>query len=835
MIYPRAMKIREGLKIIHNETTPYRFFQLFLLSTVVVIVLSIFHPVFAQNPFPPKKTIALLSDGQSDPQNNLEIRFQKALEILAEGEITPVFKKSAGAYWQREKAAIALKKALNDPAVDLVFINGPLLAAQALKTTQKNEKPIVGLFNFDPGFLLTVPSVKRLPLALSVIPGQIQADLETMAQMFKTRELTLLVDDVLLGQFKGLKQQLLKVAKKQGFTATIRPIRKTVQETLTSLSKKVKAVYLTPGLRMPANQRKQLIGRLNEKGTFVFTGAGAVDVQDGALAGQLPPMNERLARHAALNAMRFFSGMQLRNPIDPLNPKRRLQINETTAVAVKYRVSVSLAEKAREVEPEPPGKSVAAALPEVDRLPFDHYLKKNSTPELTLAQAVERALKKNASLSVKQATVEEDRQDRDRMLTELFPQVRGQVGYMRVDQNIAQRSFGMFPEDRSSAGIALRQLIFSDPVISRLRAANKGVDSALFREKSLRLDVAARTQELYMDCLAAAALYWIREYNLKLTQQNLQTARQRNAAGTAGPQEVYRWEAKEAHDRSLVIRSQSVLQSAMVGLNRIMGEEQNRIWSFQNSRASQMQGAFNEKTFMSLVLNPADFQALTTHVLDTALDTSPELKSIDSLIDATRILKGYYKRRFVVPEASVEFGYSHTLNQTFNNVPAVEQFTRYVPEDADNHWALQVKLVWSLFEGGGKIVDVRKNRATLRKLESLHREASQIVEERARNALIEASAARSDMDLAKMAAEAANKNYKVVRDGYAQGVATILDLLDAQRETMVQERQAILSEYRFLKAIVEVERSMNRIAALVPVADQESWWQDLKERLGRKG
>ena len=133
------------------------------------------------------------------------------------------------------------------------------------------------------------------------------------------------------------------------------------------------------------------------------------------------------------------------------------------------------------------------------------------------------------------------------------------------------------------------------------------------------------------------------------------------------------------------------------------------------------------------------------------------------------------------------------------------------------------------------MVDVRKNRATLRKLESLHREASQIVEQRARNALIKASAARSDMDLAKMAAEAANKNYKVVRDGYAQGVATILDLLDAQRETMVQERQAILSEYRFLKAIVEVERSMNRIAALGPVADQESWWQELKERLGRKG
>jgi outer membrane protein TolC len=423
------------------------------------------------------------------------------------------------------------------------------------------------------------------------------------------------------------------------------------------------------------------------------------------------------------------------------------------------------------------------------------------------------------------------------MLTELFPQIRGQMGYMRVDSNIAQRSFGMFPRERTSAGLALRQLIYSDPVISQLRAANKNVDSALFREESLRLDVAARTQELYIDCLSAASQFWIKEHNLRLTIQNLETARQRKAAGTAGAQEVYRWEAQEAQDRSQVSRSQAALQTAMVGLNRIMGENQNQIWTFQNSGASQMKGAFNEQAFMSLVSNPADFSALISLVVDTALDTSPELKSVDSLIDATRILRGYYKRRFVVPEASVEFGYRRTLNQTFDNVPDpdLESFIKQVPEDADDHWAFQVKLVWPLFEGGGKVVDLRKNRATLRKLESLHREASQIIEERARNALIRADTARRDMDFARRAAQAARKNFKITRDGYAQGVSTILDLLDAQRETVVQEREAVLSEYDYLKAIVEVQRSMNGIAALIPEEEQEAWWQELKDRMGRNG
>ena len=796
-------------------------------------------PLYADaegNELLPDKTVALLSDGQSEPLDDLTLRFKKAFKILAEGEITPVFKKSPAysAHWQKNRARNALQAALKDPAVDLVFINGPLLAAKAIQMKASHRKPIVGLFTFDPDFVLPGAVFKRQSLALAVIPGQIQADLKTMAEIFKTMKLTILVDETLLEQIKGLNQHLIDAAKTHGYYAKIKPIKKTTQETLESFGKKMKAVYLTPGIRMADSERKRLIKELNEQEIFVFSGVGKVDVRNGALAGQLPPLNERLARHAALNAMRFFSGMWSRNPLDSLKPRRRLMINEETAVAVGYHVSEKVAEEAQEVEPEPEQKTVVAALPEVDRLPFEHYLKKESAPELTLVQAVERAIKKNARLSVKQAEVEEDRQDRDRFLTELFPQIKGRMGYSRVDENQAQRSFEATPLQRSSASVALRQLIFSDPVISKLRAANKNVDSSLFKEESQRLDVAAEAQEGYIDCLAAAALYWIREYNLKLTQQNLETARQRKTSGMAGPQEIYRWEAQQAQARSQVLTAQSVLQRTMVGLNRIMGETQNQIWAFQNHRCAHLGGVFNAQTFQSLIRNPGDFSTLNGFVVDKALDTSPELKSIDSLIDATKIVRGYFRRRFWTPEAMVDFDYSHTLDQTFDNPPEGSfNIDDYMPSDSENHWNVQVKLVWSLFEGGGKIVDMRKNLATMRKLESLHREASEIIEERARHALIRASTARSDMYLARVAADAAKKNFNIARDGYSQGVSTILDLLDAQREAIIQERKAILSGYRFLKAVVQVERSMNRIGALVPKSEQEALWKELKERLGK--
>ena len=256
----------------------------------------------------PRKTVALLSDGQSEPLKDLTLRFKKAFQILAQGEVTPVFHEDPAysARWQEKGAANALRAALKNPQVDLVFINGPLLAVEAVKLPSSHPKLVVGFFTFDPAFILPRKFIKRQLLALTVIPGQIQTDLKTMAQMFKTKGLTILVDGILLGQIKGLKQHLIDAAKTHGFDAKIKPIKETAKGTVQSLDKQVKAVYLTPGIRMPDAERKLLVKQLNEREAFVFSGVGAVDIRNGALAGQLPPLNERLARHAALNAMRFF-------------------------------------------------------------------------------------------------------------------------------------------------------------------------------------------------------------------------------------------------------------------------------------------------------------------------------------------------------------------------------------------------------------------------------------------------------------------------------------------------------------------------------------------------
>ena len=59
-----------------------------------------------------------------------------------------------------------------------------------------------------------------------------------------------------------------------------------------------------------------------------------------------------------------------------------------------------------------------------------------------------------------------------------------------------------------------------------------------------------------------------------------------------------------------------------------------------------------------------------------------------------------------------------------------------------------------------------------------------------------------------MASEAAKKSLKVVQDGYAQGMVSILDLLDAQNTALVSAELASNAVYDFIIELMAAERSI---------------------------
>ena len=118
-----------------------------------------------------------------------------------------------------------------------------------------------------------------------------------------------------------------------------------------------------------------------------------------------------------------------------------------------------------------------------------------SGASLSWNDAVLQAVEYNESYQADKALLDKRRQDRNETITALLPQLSAGFGYFRVDDNEAIRSMYSLPVDMTYADVTLKQLIFSDPVISTLRSANRELKSATLELEASRLDVAQETEK----------------------------------------------------------------------------------------------------------------------------------------------------------------------------------------------------------------------------------------------------------------------------------------------------------------------------------------------------
>jgi len=761
-------------------------------------------------------TVAVVQDGPGESLDDLSLRFENAFRTLTRGEISINFKSGPNfsADWDQARAGKVLDAALRDKTVDLVLANGPLVSTRAFQVSGTLSKPVVGVFSFDPSLILPGTPGNPRKLVLVVIPDQVRSDMATMAEMFGGVPVTVLVDSVLLDRFPNLKDALIDEAKSANMQAQVLPMAATAHETVESIGEDAKLVYLTPRLRMSSEQNMAMIKALNERKVRIFSGAGIADVQEGALAGQLPGVSEPLARSAALNLAKLAQGKGPGKSIVDVSVQRKLTINEEAAAAEDYEISLKVASDAMEVGEE------------AGNVPPD------GSPALTCSGAVSLALKNNAMLASNQAQVEEARQDRNKAVTHMLPQVQGGFLYLQLDSHISSDLYDILPKNSVYGGVSVSQMIFSDPVISGFRAENRNLASQEFEHEAMRLDIAAETERFYLDCLATAAQVRVAENSLALTRRNLTRAQERRQVGTAGPQEVYRWQAKEADASARLSGAHTLHESKVFALNQVMNENQNMRWTFEDRSPADLAGPFNETEFHRIVLNPGDFDALQQWVVQTAQEASPELKSIDALLSATKIEKGLAVRRFFLPEMGLGFLYFHCLDRTAPQLQNMPQLGNVAfPMEKEDHYLLSLLAAWPLFEGGGKIVDLKKAGATLQRMESLRKSVSQKIELNARDALLLARNARKDMEYARKASEAASKNLEVVSRAYSQGLASILDQLDAQDTEVYQKQGLVISEYNYLKAIVDVNRVTGRIDVLTPPENEAAWNKTFEQRL----
>jgi outer membrane protein TolC len=365
--------------------------------------------------------------------------------------------------------------------------------------------------------------------------------------------------------------------------------------------------------------------------------------------------------------------------------------------------------------------------------------------------------------------------------------------------NIREELQGVFPESATVFGLSIKQMIFDDTIISNYRSSARLYDGSELEREAERINVLAAAGTAFLGLGLTQAIYDVEVENLRLSEANLELARLRRDVGYSGPDEIYRWEAMVAQNRSTLFSAARDVEAARITFNQVLGVEQNRRWLLEEISVDPQVFPFLGGRIDPMFQDLEQWDRFREALVRFAIDSAPEVRAVDRQLEAAGIQVGQLKRRYFVPSAFFDFSYRYRLSGGDDDLPSGDKDFYVFSFGAD----------YPLFQGLRKAADIAKAEAERLALEGKRRFVSELIEQETRTALRGCESSFSRIEFARQAAEAATNNLRIVQDKYAEGIVNVTDLISAQNDKLVSDQVAAAAVYEFLIDLVELQRAIS--------------------------
>lgn len=724
-------------------------------------------------------TIAVVKDGpraESDIAKRVEAELQKFItpDIELKLKAAPEF----DAQWKPERMRGVLQNAMDDPEVDIVLVTGALVTQQAVKEDFVLTKPVVSSYVQTAG-LFRAPfseedrSLKK-NLSFILVPHMIDRDIHTFREMFSWSSLHITLGEEYLEQGEFVRAEIEKMATKLGIDINFISISDNISESLSRIGEDVEAVVLSEAPRLSAADRRILIRDLTARKIPTFSFQGYPDVELGALAALAPDIIVLVARRAALNINQLIRGESTSDLPIFLSMDLKLLINGRTAAELGYFPNYEV-------------RAMADFL-------YEDALKRDAAT-LTLEEAMKRARENNTSLSISDSQVETSRLTMQVAKSSLFPQIFAGAGFQYDDP--WGRLKEIFPKNQTVAGLTLSQVLYDDEVISDYRSSQRLFEGTQYEHEQKRLDVLSDAGEAFLRYVLSRLLYQIELENLKLTEENRDLAEIRVRVGHAGRDEVFRWEAELARQRSTLLNVAAITESLRISLNQVLGAPQDVQWDPEEINVDPEVFTFLDSDLSQIFKNAQTYEKFREFMVQLAFVNSPELMYLDNAIEALGIQFGQRKRKFYLPKVTANLSYDYQISRS----PELTDLSR-------SWFTFALSATYPLFSGGAKYHDMKRISSQLETLERETKLAQELVEKRIRTALQKVENSFPSIQFSRVAAENALKYLDVVQEKYGIGILNVTDLLEAQNASFIASQNAAISVYSYLLDMLALQRGM---------------------------
>ncbi len=747
--------------------------------------------------------IGLLLDSNNKASKKFVVNLRNEVESLLGNQfkISLPESKQIVTGWSIANVESGYQTLLDDPDVDIIVAAGTLGSA-VLAQKKEFVKPLIlhGILDYD---LQEIPltsdkksSVHNLTYVLEA--HQFSEELDRFHSVFPFKNLTVIIDKNLSSLIPNLETLLTTFVTLKGSRSKILYHDGDINSLYKQFPVDTDAVFLGGLFSMSTKTRQQLIDHIRLLKLPSYSYLGVADVELGVLAGSILETNwQKTGRRAALNIERILNGEDPAEFQTLIDFSRRLTLNMHTTNSIDF---------------SPDWQTLAQS----EQIATDQI---ESSRIITLESAIHEALKVNLGLDIGRQSVESAVEEVTQARAAMRPSLQLSTSATQIDREHA----GLAQAERTINGsLTLDQLLFSEPVRANLAVQKHNLKSIQEAYRETTLDTVLFVGEQFLRILQAQANERISRNNLALVRKNHEVAEYRHRVGYAGGADVYRLESELATATSQLLAAQSTLWQAKIDLNDSLRRPLTEEFSVEDVQLeSKLLQRYGGDQMHAAVKSPKALKQLTQFLVLEALDSVPELEQLRQALAAQeRILVSHQRRRWL-PDLSLNASINEVLDRsgTGSNNNSTD----------DTSWNLGALARWNLFEGGTISSETRQARTESNKLRTQLQEASRGIELQLRKVVLDLRVLSADLQLSRSAAEAAEKNYKLVQDAYEQGAVTITALLDAQNSALSAEQSAANSVYNYYLGILQLERAFGNFSVTSSLAEQQDFFARFQE------
>ena len=714
-------------------------------------------------------------------RNDFDVRFPEDLVVVSDGTA--------------EIIGAALDRLLEDDSVTVVVTQG-FLSSQMAADWGPLPKPVIASTVFD-AELQGLARASNLVYIVPPPPGPIVRDLAKFQEFVPFSTVAFLIDEQATVTFAGLLEELRDRAAGLGITLRTVPVGMTAASALERLSADVEAVYVAPLGRLAPDEFARLAEGLIERRLPSFAYARE-DVTRGILAslGAVDPL--LLARRIALNAYRILLGDDPGALPVELAPGEDLVVNMRTVRRTGVVPPLDVLLEARRLFEAPEGVA----------------------RQVTLTGAMEEAMDNSLTLAAEDQAVLAGAEDIRLARANLRPDLEAGVTGTTIAKSLAEASMGRSPQHNVDGALTLRQLLYSQDARANVSIQTSFQASREWDRAAVELDVVLDAAEAYLNVLRAKTLEQVQQDNLDLTLASLRLAEVRERVGAAGPGERLRLESELARRRADRIDAHARRYAAELALNQVLNRPLDE--QFLTPEAELEGRALLEGSLATAYLADfSRFNVLGDFLSDVAVRLAPEIRSLDAVVAAQERLLTSNRQAFYMPTLALQGQVSTSVLR--------EGVGGTAPLASDYPWSAGVSLSLPLFEGSARLARRDRTATVLVQLRLQRELAAQRVEQNVRTQLQFARASLAVVSETESAAETARQSLALVTEAYGQGVATVVDLLEAQTSALLSDRSVTNAIYDYLINLKRVERAVGHFEALATPDERAAFARLLDE------